>query len=78
MFEQLSPRTLATPQEGVEYLELHQMAQEFRLEADYRDRFEAYCQWYYRISLQNQQELAAMQSDPDGLGWFSQMIRPGR
>lgn len=78
MLEHVSPRPLATHQEVIEYLELHQMAQEFRLETDYRDRVEAYCEWYYRVAQAHQQELATMRLDPNGLGWFGDRIRPRR
>lgn len=63
MFEYLSPRSLADPQTTVEYLELHQAAQEFRLELEHRANLEAYCQWYDQVAAEHQQELVQMRSE---------------
>lgn len=70
MFEHLTPRSLATPQEVVEYLELHQAAQEFRLEVEHRSNFDAYCQWYYQVAAANQRDLDQMRSELNLLSWF--------
>jgi hypothetical protein len=78
MFEHLSPRSLATPQDVVEYLKLQHIAQEFRLEIEYREQFEAYCDWYYRIAEQNRQDYGRMQSELNLWEWFSRAVRPAR
>lgn len=70
MFEQFSPQHQGQPQAAIEILELHQIAQDFRLEMRYRQAFESYCRWYDAIAEQHRQELAAMQRDPDLLAWF--------
>lgn len=71
MFEYLRPRSLTTSQEVIEYLELHQAAQEFRLELDRRASLEAYCQWYYQVAAANQRDLHQMRSEPNLLTWFN-------
>lgn len=63
MFEYLSPRPQATSPEIIEYLELHQAAQAFRLELEHRDKVEAYCQWYYQVAAENQRDLVRMRSE---------------
>lgn len=78
MFEYLSPRSLATPQDVIEHLELQHIAQEFRLEVEYRQQFEEYCEWYYRTAAQNYRDYVQMQSEPDVREWFSRAIRPAR
>ncbi|TVQ10829.1 MAG: hypothetical protein EA368_06870 [Leptolyngbya sp. DLM2.Bin27] len=71
MFEYLTPRSLATPQEVIEYLELHQAAQEFRLELEHRDHLEAYCQWYHQTAQSNRQDLEQMRTELNLLAWFN-------
>ncbi|WP_193966804.1 hypothetical protein [Nodosilinea sp. LEGE 07088] len=71
MFEYLSPRSLADPQDILEYLELHQAAQEFRLELEHRANLEAYCQWYYQVAAENQRDLANMRSEINLLTLFN-------
>jgi hypothetical protein len=70
MFEYLSPRSLATPQEVAEYLELHRAAQEFRLELEHRERLAAYCQWYEQTAALHRQDLVQMRSELQLLGWL--------
>lgn len=74
MFEYLSPRSLATPQEVAEYLELHQAAQAFRLELEHRENLEAYCQWYYRVAAENQRDLERMQTELNLRAWFKRPL----
>jgi len=69
MFESFYPRQI-TPDQSIENLELHQIAQDFRRETQYRQQFEYHCHWYTQISRQHQQELATMTSDIDLFGWF--------
>jgi len=78
MLEYFAPRPQATPHDVIEHLELQHVAQEFRLEVDYRQRFEAYCQWYYRTAEQNRLDYARMQGELDFRDWFSRAIRPAR
>ena len=58
------------PTDVSETLELQQIAYEFRRETQYRDDFEAYCQWYYETAAQNRADLAAMQTDIPFFSWF--------
>ncbi|WP_228038472.1 hypothetical protein [Nodosilinea sp. LEGE 06152] len=74
MFEYLRPRSLETPQEVIEYLELHQAAQEFRLELEHRASLEEYCQWYYQVAAENQRDLEQMRSELNLLGWFNRRL----
>jgi hypothetical protein len=78
MFEYLSPRGLATSQEIIEYLELHQIAQELHLEIEYREQFEQYCEWYYQTAQQHQQDYARMQLEPNLLSLFNRGLRLSR
>lgn len=71
MFEYLSPRSLATPQEVIEYLELHQAAQDFRLEVEHRVKLEAYYQWYEQVAAENRRDLEQMRSEVNVLTWLS-------
>lgn len=71
MFEYLRPRSFDTAQEVIEYLALHQAAQDFRLEVEYREHVEAHCQWYYQTAAENQATLAKMRREPNLLAWFS-------
>lgn len=78
MFEYLSPRSLATPQDVIEHLELQHIAQEFRLEVEAREQFEAYCEWYYQVADQNRRDYEKMQSELNLLPWFSRTGRPAQ
>lgn len=71
MFEYLSPRSLATPQEVIEYLELQQAAQDFRLEVEHRVRLEAYYRWYDQTAAENRRDLEQMRSEGNLFTWFS-------
>ncbi len=71
MFEYLSPRSLATPQEVVEYLKLQQAAQDFRLEVEHRIKLEAYYQWYDQVAAENQRDLEKMRSEVYLLAWLN-------
>lgn len=70
MFEHLLQRYKAPPQETIELLELHQLAQEFRQEQAQRAAFEEYCCRYDEMAQQHQQEHAAMQAEPDLFALF--------
>lgn len=71
MFEYLTPRSLATPKEVIEYLELHQAAQAFRLELEHRDHLDAYCQWYHQTAQSNRRDLEQMRTELNLLAWFN-------
>ncbi len=71
MFEYLRPRSLEPAQDVIEYLALHQAAQDFRLEVEHRENLEAYCQWYYQTAAENRATLAQMQRETNLLAWFS-------
>lgn len=60
------------PQPGTvsETLQRAKITREFYQEVQYRREFERYCQWYYAVAEQHQQELKKMQGDLNILGWF--------
>jgi len=64
-------RPWATRQEVIEYLALHQAAQDFRLEVEHRAQVDAYCQWYYQVAEENRETLTRMQGELNVLAWFS-------
>jgi predicted component of type VI protein secretion system len=70
VFEHLLRRYEPSPQEVLEVLELHQLSLEFRQEQHYREALDAYCDEYYRLAEQHQQEFAAMQNEPDIFALF--------
>ncbi len=69
-FETLSFQPAPGSQNFADFLTLHQMAQEFRLEQEYRQAFADHCHWYARVACEHQADLAAMAQEPDVLGWF--------
>lgn len=71
MFEYLRPRSLDTAQDVIEHLVLHQTAQDFRLEVEYREKFEAHCQWYDQTAAENRATQAQMRREANLLAWFS-------
>jgi hypothetical protein len=77
-FEYLAPRSPATPQDVIHHLELQHIAQEFRLEVEYREQFDAYCDWYASTAEQNRQDHERMQSELNLRDWFSRAVRPAR
>lgn len=58
------------PNRSHDPLALQQVAYEFRQEVEYRDAFEAHCQWYYAQAEKNQAELASMKNDIPLLSWL--------
>jgi hypothetical protein len=58
------------PDQGLDVLETYQVTHHFYAEVKYRQDFEAYCQWYDAVAEQHRQELEAMKSDINILGWF--------
>ncbi|MEM0981236.1 MAG: hypothetical protein AAGH78_13295 [Cyanobacteria bacterium P01_H01_bin.58] len=63
MFEYSLQRYKPLPQETLELLELHQLAQSFRLEQDYREAHEAYCRHYRHLVQQHREDHAVMQNE---------------
>jgi hypothetical protein len=70
MFEQPFAPGQTRVENTTEALELHQIAQDFLQEVDYRVAFEAYCAWYNETARKHQAELSAMQQDIPLLSWF--------
>lgn len=70
MFEYLRPRSLDSTQEVIESLVLHQAAQAFRLEVEYREQLEAHCQWYYQTAAENRATLARMRREINLRAWW--------
>lgn len=69
MLEHFLPES-AKAQPSEEALMLHQAAQDFRREVEYRQTFEHSCQRYYQTAQQHQQEFAALKKDINFFGWF--------
>ena len=65
-FSQLLPYI----QPELEALETYQVTQEFYQEVQYREKFDAYCQWYYETAESHHQELQKMRGDLNLFGWF--------
>jgi len=59
---------------ATETFQLYQTTQDFYQEVTYREEFKNYCQWYYMIAEQHQQELQKMRGDLNIFGFFSQLI----
>ncbi|MBW4650448.1 MAG: hypothetical protein KME06_17435 [Kastovskya adunca ATA6-11-RM4] len=59
------------PSPAVEIFAQHQLAYEFRREAQAREEFRSYCQWYDSTAKRHQQELEKMQSDINLFGWLT-------
>ncbi len=70
MHELFFPHWQGRSGNAIAAFELHQLAQDFRLEKEARDAFESYCRWYDAVAAQHQQEMAAMAPEPDLLGWL--------
>ncbi len=64
VFEYLVPQSAEVRQVS-EALQLHQAAIDFKREAAYRQAFEDYCEWYYKLAEQNRAEMLSMQNDSD-------------
>ena len=75
MFQEFFFKQSTGIHDAVEIFQLHQMAQEFRCEVEERERFDAYCEWYYATAARHQQELAQMRKEFDLRGWISGVIR---
>lgn len=62
MFEPFSHHQPADrPAQAVELFQLHQLAQDFRLEQEHRLRFDQHCRWYEHTAQQIQADLRQMQ-----------------
>lgn len=49
----------------------HQLAYEFRREAEYREELQSYGEWYRLTAQRHRQELEKMRGDINILGWFN-------
>jgi hypothetical protein len=64
-------RIIPMPQPDVaEIFRVYQATHDFYREVEQREALEEYCQWYYQVAEQHQQELEAMRGDINVLGWF--------
>ncbi len=69
VFEYLVPQS-AEVRPVSEALQLHQAAIDFQREAEYRQAFEDYCEWYHKLAEQNRAEMLAMQGDANSVMWW--------
>lgn len=68
---EFSQHIIPVPQpEAEEIFAVYEATHEFYREAEHRDALEQYCQWYYQMAEQHQQELEKMRNDINVLGWF--------
>ena len=56
--------------EPAEVFATQQLASEFRLEVEDRQKFEQHCQWYRDTAKKHQLELESMKQDLNIFGWF--------
>ncbi|MEA5421249.1 hypothetical protein VB712_18655 [Spirulina sp. CCNP1310] len=61
---------LPTPPPAVGFFAPHALAQEFRREVEYRQDFQAHCQWYRATAQAHQAELQRLRRDVNLFGWF--------
>jgi hypothetical protein len=61
---------LPLPEPAADILETYRVTYEFRHEVQYREKLDAYCEWYYAVAQQHQQELQRMRHDINLFGWF--------
>lgn len=63
-----------TPQPEVqEIFKVYETTYQFYREAEYRQELEQYCEWYYQVAEQHQQELEQMRGDINVLGWVCRL-----
>lgn len=70
MSEFYSQPVQLNPPPEIEILAVYQATQQFYYEVQQRQEFELYCQWYEMTAEKNRQELEAMQTDINLMGWF--------
>ncbi|MGK7923388.1 MAG: hypothetical protein AB4080_25655 [Trichodesmium sp.] len=70
-FRGIIPEANSSP---TEIFEVYQTTQDFYQEVKSREEFENYCEWYYMIAEQHQQELQKMRGDINIFGFFSKLI----
>lgn len=64
---------------AIETFAVYETTQDFYREVATREAMEAYCQWYEAVAQQHQQELKAMQREPNLFHWLGLHRRyPGR
>jgi len=56
--------------EAADVFASNQLACEFRLELEYREKFQQHCQWYRETAEKHRQEAVAMKKDINIFGWF--------
>ncbi|HBE16026.1 MAG TPA: hypothetical protein DEG17_16295 [Cyanobacteria bacterium UBA11149] len=66
-FRQIFP----APPPPADIFATYQITHEFYREAQVRQEFQSYCQWYRETTKLHQQELAKMQGDINLFAWFS-------
>ncbi len=59
-----------TPPPPADIFATYQLALDFSAECDYRQRHQAYCEWYAETAAQHRRELAAMRGDWNLFRWF--------
>lgn len=57
--------------QAAEAIQAHQITREFYQEIEYRQEFEAYCQWYDQIAAQNRRDLQQMRKEFNFFRLFS-------
>ncbi|MBW4573774.1 MAG: hypothetical protein KME08_00655 [Aphanothece sp. CMT-3BRIN-NPC111] len=70
-FQQIIP----APPPAAEIFATHQLAYEFRREAEHRQELKSYCEWYRTTAELHRQELQKMQGDINIFGWFNRARR---
>jgi hypothetical protein len=53
-----------------EEFEVYQATYEFYREVEERQDLETYCEWYYQVSQEHQQDFAKMQDELNIMSWF--------
>lgn len=65
-FQQIFP----APPPPADIFATYQITHQFYREAQARQEFQSYCQWYRQTAKLHQEELAKMQGDINLFGWF--------
>jgi len=64
-------RIIPAPPPAADIFATHQLAFEFRREAEYRQELKNYSEWYYLTAQSHRQELQKMRGDINLFGWFN-------
>ena len=65
-FQQIVP----APPPAADIFATYQLANEFYREAQYRQEYQRYCEWYQLTAEYHRQELQKMRGDLNIFGWF--------